>query len=509
MTARTPSSAQATQATSTSLDELPRALRLTFAMLMLMLSLAALDQTIVSTALPTITRELQGAARMSWVFSAYLIAATVAVPLYGKLADMHGTRPVLLVAVVVFLTGSALCGLSRDMTELILARGLQGAGGGGLLTLAMMAVVRAFPPAARARLQGLLGAVYGLSTMVGPLAGGLIVEHLSWRWAFFINLPLGVLALAVLARHLPHQRPAHRGSMDYAGAMLLAAALVCLMLGTRPQESGVPGTAVAASASGAAGGPVAIYIALGLLLVLAFIAVQARAASPLLPLSLFRQRGFSASALLSCSTGFTLFAAVVFMPFYWQTVRGLSPAASGWHSMPLMAGITLGSISCGRMLALTGRVRPVALAGCVLSAAAFVLLGAVLREPGVTLALVSACLFPLGLGIGVLLPLVTVMAQASAPLPLLGIATASPVMFRSVAGAVGVSALAALFQHLLLADMAWGTAPREAAFGHALSGVYGVAAGVAALAVLAARQLPLRLARAPGAPGAATSAATA
>ncbi len=503
MTAPTRPSAQTTHATSATLDALPRALRLTFAMLMLMLSLAALDQTIVSTALPTITRELHGAAPMSWVFSAYLIAATVAVPLYGKLADLHGTRPVLLVAVGVFLTGSALCGLSRDMTELVLARGLQGAGGGGLLTLAMMAVVRSFPPASRPRLQGLLGAVYGLSTMVGPLVGGFIVEHLSWRWAFIMNLPLGMLALVLLARHFPRQGPTQRGTMDYAGAVLLGAALVCLMLGTRPQESGASG------ASGASGGPVLLYIVLGLGLLAAFSAVQARAASPLLPLSLFRQPGFSAASLLSGGTGFMLFGAVVFMPLYWQVARGLSPADSGWHSMPLMAGLTVGSITCGRMLARTGRVRPVALAGCLLSAAAFVLLGWMLREPGASLALASACLTPLGLGIGLLLPLVTVVAQTSAPLPLMGIATASPVMFRSVAGAVGVSALAALFQHLLTADMTVGAVPRAAAFGHALFGVFGTAAVVALLSAVAARGLPQRLVRPAGIAGAAPSAVAA
>lgn len=470
-------------------EPLPQALRLTFAMLMLVLSLAALDQTIVSTALPTITRELHGAARMSWVFSAYLIAATVAVPLYGKLADLHGTRPVLLVAVSVFLAGSALCGLSRDMTELILARGAQGAGGGGLLTLAMMAVVRSFPPSARARLQGLLGAVYGLSTMAGPLAGGFIVEHMSWRWAFLINLPVGLVALVMLARLMPRQKPMQPGAMDYAGAVLLGAALVCLMLGTRPAEPGAAG-----------------YIVLGLLLGAAFIAVQMRAAQPLLPLSLFAERGFAAASLMSCSTGFTLFAAVVFMPLFWQTVRGLSPADSGWHSMPLMAGITLGSIACGRMLAMSGRVRPVAMAGCVVTAIAFVLLGVLLREPGVSLAWVSACLFPLGLGIGVLLPLVTVVAQASAPLPLMGIATASPVMFRSVAGAVGVSAMAALFQHVAAADGLAVVLQREAAFRRALFAVFCTAAGVALLTAVASRGLPQRLARPAAGPGAAPSA---
>jgi len=225
------------QTTHAEAAAIPRPLLISFAMLMLMLMLAALDQTIVSTALPSIARDLQGASRMSWVFSAYLIAATVAVPVYGKLADLHGTKPVLLVAVALFLVGSVLCGISRDMDELILARGLQGAGGGGLLTLAMMSVVRSFAPQLRARLQGLLGAVYGLSTMAGPLAGGFMVEHLSWRWAFFINLPAGLLALGVLAAVFPRQAPTQRGAMDVLGAVLLAATLVCLLLGTRHPES--------------------------------------------------------------------------------------------------------------------------------------------------------------------------------------------------------------------------------------------------------------------------------
>ncbi len=460
-------------------------LRFSFAMLLLMLILSALDQTIVSTALPSIAKELQGAAQMSWVFSAYLIASTVAVPLYGKLADMYGTKPLLLTAVGLFLLGSALCGVSRQMDELILARGLQGAGGGGLLTLAMMSVVRVFPQPSRARLQGMLGAAYGLSIMVGPLVGGFLVEHLSWRWAFFINLPVGLLALGVLAAKFPRQRPEQGGSMDYLGAVLLAGALVSLLLSTRPAQAG------------ALTWPAANFAVLGLALVLAFIGVQARSKSPLLPLTLFTQRGFSAATGLSASSGFTLFAVVVFMPLYFQTARGLSPANSGWHLMPLMAGVTLASIACGRILTATGRVRSIALAASGLSAVSFIALGWAVRDPQVWLGLISLCLFPLGMGIGTLFPLVTVMAQSSAPLPLMGIATASPVMFRTVAGAVGVSALGALFEGSMTSMLAQHLpdVTRQSAFGLALSGVFWSTAAVAVLACGAAWALPSRLAR--------------
>ena len=256
---------------------IPRSLRWSYAMLLVLLALAALDQTIVSTALPAIVAQLHGADRLSWVFSAYLIASTVAIPLYGKFADLHGARPVLLAAVVLFLTGSLLCGLSRDMTELILARGVQGAGGGGFLTLAMTTVVRAFPPPLRPRLQGLLGAVYGVATMLGPLAGGFLVEQASWRWAFFIDLPIGMAALGVLALALPRQGAGRAAKMDWLGAVLLTTALVSLLLSTRPH-------------GGDAGVPVLALGLLGVVLTGLFVAVQARAAHPLLSLSLFASR---------------------------------------------------------------------------------------------------------------------------------------------------------------------------------------------------------------------------
>lgn len=445
-------------------DTLPGPLRLSLAMLLLMLVLGALDQTIVATALPAIAHDLGETARLTWIFSAYLIAATVAVPLYGKLADLHGTRPVLLVAVALFLAGSLLCGISPGLNTLLLSRGLQGAGGGGLLTLAMTAVVRHFPPASRARLAGLLGGVYGLATMAGPLVGGFIVQHLSWRWAFFVNLPAGLLALVVLGLKFPRPAEARQGAMDYPGAVLLGGALVGLLLGTRPAEAA------------ALIGPAPWFLGLGVVLAVAFVVVQARTAQPLLPLALFKRPGFAAAVLLSMSSGLALFAVVVFLPQYFQGVRGLSPAASGWHLMPLMAGITLGSTGSGRWLSRTGQVRAVAIGACGLAAVDFALLGSVLRAGAPPLALVSALLLPLGAGIGAVFPLVTVVAQRAAPPPLLGIATASPVMFRSIAGAVGVSLLAALFAQSLAA-LLW------------------TAGGICALAAWVARWMPAVLAR--------------
>ena len=349
----------------------------------------------------------------------------------------------------------------------------------------MMAVVRGFDPELRARLQGTLGASYGLSTMAGPLVGGFLVEHFSWRWAFFINLPIGLVALAVLARQFPRQKPDHTGRMDYAGALVLSGALVSLLLSTHHQ---LPGES---------GWPTASLVVAGIVLGAAFIWIQARSSSPLLPLSLFGRRQFSAAVALSAASGLTLFAAVVFLPLYLQTARGLSPADSGWHLMPLMAGITLASVLSGRHLSRTGQVRALAVLACLLSAAAFFALGLIVRQVHWPLGLISLALLPLGLGVGALFPLVTVAAQHAAPLPLMGIATASPVMFRSVAGALGVSVMGTIFAQAMASRLAvpGALASDPAIFGASLSLVLWTAGGVCVLASGVARGLPSRLVR--------------
>lgn len=464
----------------------PFSLAATFAVFVALVVLAALDQTVVSTALPAIERDLHGAGHASWVFSAYLIASTVAVPLYGRLVDQWGSKPVLLAAVVLFMAGSLMCGVSSGMTELVVARGLQGAGGGGFMTLAMSAVPRMFDAQKRARLQGMLGATYGLSTMAGPVVGGVLVQYYSWRWAFLFNVPVALLALGVLAVAQPRMSHARAGKMDYPGALLLIAALVCIMFATSQiGEVGLGRTGFALA---------------GIALTGAFIGVEARTRHPLIPLAPFAQRGFAAAVVLSVASGVTLFAIVVFVPLYFQSARLLTPAESGWHLMALTAGITFGSISSGRLLAGTGRVRRLAASACALIVGALTLLALGMNRPDMSVSAITALLVPLGIGLGILFPVVTVVAQNSVEPAMLGVATASPVMFRSVAGAVGTSVLGAVFAGALN-PLNPGATPlldagsRAAQFGGALSLVLWISAGFALLAGCVTWVMPSRFTR--------------
>ena len=322
---------------------------LVYSIFVVVLVLAALDQTILSTALPAIARDLDGQARIAWVFSAYLIASTVVIPLYGKLADIHGTRPVLLLALALFLAGSVGCGLSGSMSQLVVARGLQGAGGGGLLTLTMLGVVDLYPPSSRGRYQALLGAAYGIATMFGPIFGGLLVQRLSWHWAFFINVPVALGALAILAVAFRPGSARHAQRVDYVGALLLAASLVALLIATR-HDSGLDSWSTALLGCTAA------------VLAAAFVWIERRARHPLLPLTLFASGAFSAATAVSAASGVALFAAVVFLPIYLQTALGMTPIVSGLHVWPLMSGVTLAAIAGGRVLRADGPVRVLALA---------------------------------------------------------------------------------------------------------------------------------------------------
>lgn len=469
-----------------------------------MLVLAALDQTILSTALPAIVQELQGQDRLSWVFSAYLMASTVAIPLYGRLADLHGARPLLLVAIALFGLGSLSCGLASSMNQLIAARTVQGAGGGGLMTLTMLGVAHLVPYPRRASLQSLLGASYGLAVMFGPLVGGVLVQHLSWHWAFFINLPVALAALPVIARAMPATASREGQSVDLLGAALLAAALVSLLLATRRGAD-------AATAWLSTG----LMLALSAVLTLSFLQAQRRAKHPILPLSLFSQPAFAAAAALSACAGVALFSAVVFLPMYLQTVLRLTPTDSAWHLLPLMAGLTLSAITSGRLLRAHGRLRGTALAACALMMLGFVALVVVFRwAPDQAIAL-SACVLPLGMGIGMLLPLVIAVSQRTAPPEHLGVATSTPIMVRALGGAVGVSALGAMLAQEMAARLGVVANPgraavqslgaRHEAYGSAFAGaaqpVYATVAGVCLLTLLAAWVLPARAPSAAHSPG--------
>jgi len=449
-----------------------------FAAFVAMLVLAALDQTILSTAMPVIARELHGAERLSWVFSAYLMASTVAIPLYGRLADVHGSKPLLGVAIALFLLGSLAGGFSQSMDQLIVARAIQGAGGGGLMTLTLLGVADLVPRPRASRLQGLLGACYGLATMFGPLLGGAMVEHLSWHWTFFVNVPVAAAALAVIVWGLPRLPVRPGQKVDVLGAALLAGTLLSLLLATRRD----------------AGAGSWWLLALSAKLALGFVWQQRRSRHPIVPPSLFSRPAFTIATALSATAGVALFAAVVFLPIYLQTALGMAPLASAWHLLPLMAGITLAAVLSSRALRADGPVRGVAIGACALMALSFVALGAVFRlAPGSALAL-SACVLPLGLGIGQLLPLVTMLSQRTAPLQHIGAATATPIMVRALGGAVGVSALGALLAQQIAGRM--GGPAHEAfasAFAAGVQPVFGIVAAVCALAVLAACALPARV----------------
>ncbi len=474
----------------------PRTTAFTFASFVVMLVLAALDQTILATALPAITQELGGASQLSWVFSSYLIASTVVIPLYGKLADVHGSKPVLLAAVALFLLGSLACGLSASMEQLIAARGLQGAGGGGLLTLAMLGVVDLYPPEQRGRYQGLLGASYGLSTMFGPLVGGYIVEHASWHWAFFLNVPFALLAFGVLVLCFRAPPARHPHPVDYLGAALLGGVLVSLLLAThRDSEAGM-GALAGRMDAGKLWALAGAAVVLGLL----FVVVQRRVQHPLLPLSMFASRAFSAATVVSAASGVVLFAGVVFLPIYLQSGLGHSPTASAWQLMPVSVGITLGAVLSGRRLRANGRVRGVAVAACLLSACSFAALAALFRWAPEQVAWMSVCLLPLGFGVGTLFPLVTVVSQFSVPPKMVGVGTSTPIMVRSLGGALGVAALGALLaecmaRHLAQQPPVPGPHPLVPAFASGLLPLYAVAALVCVLAALGSAWLPKQLAR--------------
>lgn len=313
--------------------------------LLLGMLLAALDQTIVSTALPTIVSELGGMEHLSWVVTAYLLASTAATPLWGKLGDQYGRKRLFQTAIVIFLIGSALCGMAQNMPQLIAFRALQGLGGGGLMVLSMAIVGDLVPPRDRGRYQGLFGAVFGATSVLGPLLGGVFTEHLSWRWVFYVNLPVGVVALAVIATVLHIPRKSTKHVIDYLGTFLIAAVATCLVL--------------VASLGGTTwdwASPQIVGLAvLGVLLAVAFVAVERRAAEPVLPLKLFRIRTFTLSAVISFIVGFAMFGAMTYLPTFLQVVQGVSPTLSGVHMLPMVAGLLLASTASGQIVSRTGR----------------------------------------------------------------------------------------------------------------------------------------------------------
>ena len=420
--------------------------RVIFGALMLVVLLASLDQTIVATALPTIVGDLGGASNVTWVVTAYLLASTVVGPVYGKLGDLYGRKVVLQAAILLFLAGSALCGAAQDMTQLIAFRAVQGVGGGGLMVVTLAVVADIIPPRDRGRYQGLIGAMFGVATVVGPLLGGFIVENFSWRWIFYVNLPVGLAAFAVIAAAFaaPVDRVKHR--IDYFGATLLAGGLSAIVLYTTLGGTEYPwGSTFMLALVGAA-----------VVLLSAFVLVERSAAEPILPMSLFRNRVFAVCCAIGFLVGAGLFGAVTFLPLYLQTVRGHGPTASGLLMTPMMAGMLITSIGSGQAISRFGRYKPFPIAGTAIMAVGFVLLSRLEVDSSAVVS--GVYMLVLGLGIGLVMQVLVLAVQNAVDYSDLGVATSGVTMFRQMGGAIGTAALGAIFNHQL-ADNLVGSLP--------------------------------------------------
>nr|WP_312892666.1 MDR family MFS transporter [Allostreptomyces psammosilenae] len=410
--------------------------------LMLAMLLAALDQTIVSTALPTIASELGGLEHLSWVVTAYLLASTVATPLWGKLGDMYGRKRFFQAAIVIFLIGSALCGIAGSMPELIAFRALQGLGGGGLMVLTQAIIGDVVPPRDRGRYQGLFGAVFGVSSVLGPLLGGLFVDHLSWRWVFYVNLPLGAAALLAIAVVLSPRGGPVRHRIDYAGTVLLAAIATCLVL-----VASLGGSTWAWGSAQVVG-----LLVLAALLTAVFVPVERRAPEPVLPLKMFRLRVFTVCALISFVVGFAMFGALTFIPTFLQVVDGVSPTMSGVHMLPMVLGMLLTSIGSGQIISRTGRYRLFPIIGTAVTAGALLLLSTMDETTGAWTR--SLYFLALGLGLGLVMQVLVVAVQNVVDYRDLGTATSGVTFFRSIGASFGTAVFGAIFASRLTDHLA-------------------------------------------------------
>lgn len=406
------------------------------------LLLASLDQTIVATAMPRIVQDLNGLEHLSWVFTAYMLASTVTVPIYGKLSDMYGRKPFYIGAIAVFLIGSALSGIAQNMTELILFRGLQGVGGGALMANSFAIIADLFVPAERGRWQGLFGAVFGLSSVIGPLLGGWLTDNASWRWTFYINIPIGIVALFLISGYMPKiaGRAAGR-KIDYAGAISLAVALSSLLLAVT-----WGGVQYAWS-----GWQIISLFAISALSFLSFGAIERRAQEPILPLRLFKNRIFSVSMVAIFLTAVGMFGGILYIPLFAQYVVGVTATNSGTILTPMMFGIIIASVISGQLISRTGRYKALSVIGLiVISFAMFWLsrIGVDTTQSALIMRMVA-----LGAGLGITFPVFNLAVQNALPQREVGVATASIQLFRSIGGTVGTALMAGVLNNALTSKL--------------------------------------------------------
>ena len=416
-------------------------LRLVILSVGLLLLLASLDQSIVSTALPTIVADLGGLDHLSWVVTAYILTSTIVAPLYGKLGDLYGRRNTIFVSVALFLIGSVLCGLATSMTFLIIARALQGMGGGGLFVLALSVVGDAVPARDRGKIQGVFAAVFSISSVLGPLAGGWLSENANWHWIFFINIPLGLMALVGFAASFKPRgiRTSHR--IDWWGAVTLTLSLGALTLLTSLGGRSFAWESATALA----------LAALTIISTLAFVLIESRAAEPILPLWLFKMNVFWVTSVIGFIAGAAMFGAITFVPLYLQIAKGASPTTSGLLLIPMTLGILIASTLAGRYMGRTGKYWYIPLAGMALLTLGMVLLA--LLQVDTNMVVFGMSLTCVGLGMGCIFPVVTTAVQNAVPPKAMGTATAAGIMVRQTGGALGVAAFGALFSSRLMAGL--------------------------------------------------------
>lgn len=404
------------------------------------LFLSALDQTIVGPILPKVVTQLNGADFYVWVATAYLVTSTVTVPIYGKLSDLFGRKPMLMIGISLFLVGSALSGLSQTMWQLIAFRAIQGLGAGALFPISLAVIGDLFTPRERGKYQGLFGAVFGVAFLVGPGLGGLLTDNFSWHWVFYVNIPIGLIALVVIARLLPTvRRPDAANAIDWAGVATFALAIVPILVGLTNAENGDWGSA------GVWG-----LIALGLVFLGIFIWVESRAKEPMIPLHLFRVRTFTISMIAVFLAMFGFFGAVYFLPLWFQVVKGASATASGYDLLPFLVGLIGSSIVSGILVSRTGRYRWLLVGGLALATIGVALMTNIRADtPTPTLWL---WMLITGVGIGPTMAVFTIIVQNAVPFEELGAATSDLTLFRQIGGTVGLTLSFTLFRNFLSWD---------------------------------------------------------